>query len=86
MKEVCLCVFVINTIVTYENIPSPPPPKIIIIQRFRRYITSTQDREELLLATVDSLCREQRRLFQLRRQALPSEITLDVEDLESRVS
>ncbi|KAG2218110.1 hypothetical protein INT45_002360, partial [Circinella minor] len=53
-------------------------------KRFRRYITSTQDREELLLATVDSLCREQRRLFQLRRQALPSEITLDVEDLESR--
>ncbi|KAI9322137.1 DNA replication licensing factor cdc19 [Dichotomocladium elegans] len=53
-------------------------------KRFRQYISNAQDRDELLLGTLDSLCREKRRLYQLRHRTLPQEVKVDVEDLESR--
>lgn len=56
------------------------------MQRFRRYITSMQDRDELLLSAVDSICREKRRLHHLRHKVLPEQVEVTLEEFENRVS
>lgn len=56
------------------------------MQRFRRYITSMQDRDELLLSAIDSICREKRRLHQLRYKVLPERVQVKRSEFENRVS
>ncbi|KAI9019345.1 MCM2/3/5 family-domain-containing protein [Phycomyces nitens] len=53
-------------------------------KRFSKYIVNLHDRDELLLATLDSICKEKRRLYQLRFKRLPSDISVAMSELENK--
>lgn len=49
-----------------------------------KYIRSSRDDHELLFATLDDICTEKRKLYQLRYRKLPTEITVTISEFEAK--
>lgn len=49
-----------------------------------KFIRNTRDDFELLSATLDDICVEKRKLYQLRHKKLPTEITVTVSEFENK--
>lgn len=49
-----------------------------------KFIRNTRDDFELLSATLDDICVEKRKLYQLRYKKLPTEITVTVSEFENK--
>lgn len=56
----------------------------ILRRRFMKFIRNTRDDFELLSATLDDICVEKRKLYQLRYKKLPTEITVTVSEFENK--
>ncbi|ORX51728.1 MCM-domain-containing protein [Hesseltinella vesiculosa] len=55
-------------------------------QKFSKYIVRTHDADDLLLATLDYMTKDARRMYQMRHKTLPQELEINISELEARVS
>ncbi|KAI8982192.1 MCM2/3/5 family-domain-containing protein [Mycotypha africana] len=53
-------------------------------RRFMKYIRNVRDNHEMLFVILDELFTEQRRIYQLRNNRLPSEVSISVKQFEHR--
>ncbi len=49
-----------------------------------KFIRNARDDHELLFATLDDICVEKRKLYQLRYKKLPQEITVTISEFENK--
>ncbi|KAI7904580.1 MCM2/3/5 family-domain-containing protein [Cokeromyces recurvatus] len=56
----------------------------ILRRRFMKFIRNSRDDYELLFATLDDICTEKRKLYQLRYRRLPNEVTITLSEFENR--
>jgi DNA replication licensing factor MCM2 len=49
-----------------------------------KFIRNSRDDHELLFATLDDICTEKRKLYQLRYRKLPTEVTVTISEFESK--
>lgn len=49
-----------------------------------KFIRNARDDHELLSATLDDICVEKRKLYQLRYKKLPTEITVTISEFENK--
>lgn len=56
------------------------------LQGFRKYLTQSKDHEELLSFLLGGLVKDKARFYQLQRHEQPELVTIQVSELEERVS
>ncbi|KAG2203253.1 hypothetical protein INT46_009167, partial [Mucor plumbeus] len=56
----------------------------ILRRRFMKFIRNSRDDHELLFATLDDICVEKRKLYQLRYRRLPTEVTVTISEFENK--
>jgi DNA replication licensing factor MCM2 len=49
-----------------------------------KFIRNSRDDHELLFATLDDICTEKRKLYQLRYKRLPTEVTVTISEFENK--
>jgi DNA replication licensing factor MCM2 len=49
-----------------------------------KFIRNSRDDHELLFATLDDICVEKRKLYQLRYRRLPTEVTVTISEFENK--
>ncbi|KAI8996853.1 MCM2/3/5 family-domain-containing protein [Pilobolus umbonatus] len=53
-------------------------------KRFNKYITPTQNHHEALFNTLENLCREKRRILQLKSKSVARNVEISIKDLEEK--
>ncbi|KAL7322233.1 MCM DNA helicase complex subunit [Mucor circinelloides] len=56
----------------------------VLRRRFMKFIRNSRDDHELLFATLDDICVEKRKLYQLRYRRLPTEVTITISEFENK--
>ncbi|KAL9559494.1 MCM DNA helicase complex subunit [Mucor bainieri] len=56
----------------------------VLRRRFMKFTRNSRDDHELLFATLDDICVEKRKLYQLRYRRLPTEVTISISEFENR--